>query len=260
MKREMLFNTEAELVEAFVDHIAGYAKQRPDRAWTAYPESCGFDLVLHQPSTDIQVGIEAKLTLNAKVLCQILPGDSYSYSDRPGPDYRAVLVGSCQAGLGTIAAHLGITVLHIENRPGWSYRKQKQEWHVTPHLPDEAHYFSVGGWCNWLPARKLSLPEYVPDVAAGKPSPVALTDWKIRAIKLMIILDRDGFITRRHIAALKMSATIWTARFGHLARGEKGYVRYERTPDLRAQHPVNYAQIEADFDRWYPEIEKEIAK
>ncbi len=108
-------------------------------------------------------------------------------------------------------------------------------------------------WPHWLPAKRCPLPEYIPDVTGGHASPIALTAWKIKAIRLMILLDRRGFVTRQDMNALQISAARWTDGYhGFLARdpGRGGYVRCDRTPHLRAQHPVNFAQIEADFAKW----------
>jgi len=54
------FATEADLCAAFLACVPA--------TWQAYPESCGFDIVLAHKETGAQIGIEAKLTLNAKVL------------------------------------------------------------------------------------------------------------------------------------------------------------------------------------------------
>ena len=76
------------------------------------------------------------------------------------------------------------------------------------------------------------------------------------AIKLMIVLDRRGYVTRRDMKALEISATRWTDRYhGFLMPGPSGYVRCNATPDLKAQHPINYAQIEADIDQWASKLD-----
>lgn len=71
----------------------------------------------------------------------------------------------------------------------------------------------------------------------------------------MILLDRRGYVTRHDMKLLQISPSRWTERHaGYLSPDtiKGGYVRNERTPDLKAQHPVNYVQIEADFDKWAP--------
>src|SRR3990172_5352454 len=78
--------TEADLCAAFI------ASATKGKVWTAYPETAGFDILLSRVADNTQIGIQAKLRLNAKGLCQILPHD-YTFGIS-GPDYRAVLVPS----------------------------------------------------------------------------------------------------------------------------------------------------------------------
>lgn len=39
-------------------------------------------------------------------------------------------------------------------------------------------------------------------------------------------------------------------RSGWPVRNEAGWVREPRLPDFRAQHPINWKQIEAAYERW----------
>ena len=247
----MTYATEAEMVQAFVAEVGrknGLAWR--DQKWVVYAETGGFDLLLVEESTGLQVGIEAKLSLNAKVLAQALPQRSY-WADT-GPDYRAVLVPSqkCQHHMTELAAALGITVITI--RPS-EHRYGDQVSIINPtHLPsqDFSHDY---GWFAFVPAQRVTLPEYIPDVSGGHAAPVALTIWKIKAIKLMVLLDRRGYVTRHDMKLLQISPSRWTDRTsGYLSPDpiKGGYVRNGLTPDLKAQHPVNYVEIEADFDKW----------
>lgn len=242
--RTIKFESEAALVAEFcanVERLNGLKNSWTVRKWTAYHETGGFDLVLVD-DLGVQIGIEAKLSLNNLVLAQALP--CYS-GDYPGPDYRAVLVpdNGVQTSLEPIARACGLTV--IRQRKGGSFQ---------PSLPDEdGSRWALTHWFPRLPIARLALPEYVPDVIGGKASPVALTHWKIKAIKLMIILDRRGYVTRQDMKFLDLSPSRWTAWDGFLKPTETGYVRSRRTPDFKAQHPKNYRQIAEDFDKWCPE-------
>src|SRR5690606_31126666 len=142
----------------------------------------------------------------------------------------------------------------VQREKGW--RDRVDIWLSPTNLPDEqGHDWDVRGWFPWLPAKRCKLPDYIPDVGAGTPAAVALTAWKIKATELMILLDRRGYVTRRDMKLLGISPTRWTdAYHGFLTADpiKGGYVRHASTPDLRAQHPVNYGQIEADFDTWAP--------
>lgn len=250
MKREPIFSSEAELVACFsaeIERMNGLTHFKHP-IWTLYHETAGWDL-LAVDEQGTQVGIEAKLSLNAKVLEQALPG---RWSDRPGPDFRAVLVpqDGLQAHLTRIAAHLGISIITVYQ--DGSGRRNGVRFNPS-RLPDEDGYdWDLKDWFPWCPAERCKLPDYVPDVTGGHSAPVKLTQWKIAAIKLMIVLERQGCVTRADMKALQISPTRWTDHWhGFLVPGpDGGYVRCDRTPDLRAQHPTNWAQIEADFPEW----------
>lgn len=232
------FATEAEMISVWLTEI----KRRDRREnWTVYPETAGWDLLLAHKG-GWQLGIEAKLSLNAKVIDQALDG-AHKYYRCDGPDFRGVLVpdGKVQLHLGRICRAIGICVLTV-------HRPERGVYRAT-NLPDEDSPWC--DWPNWMPGERCPLPDYIPDVAGGCSSPVQLTAWKVKAIKLMIILERRGFVTRRDMKALAISPTRWCCSWsGYLDRSADGYVRNKRTPNLRAQHPVNYIQIEADFAEW----------
>lgn len=251
-----LFARETDLVAAFVECLGkpprNWGRVPPiGDGWTAYHETAGWDILLANTANGLQLGIEAKLTFNPKVLDQALTGLKYARSD--GPDYRAVLVprDACQQHMHRIATHLGIAVITIgrdEDQSGFD---------MYPHeLPIENQFYWQDLWPSWLPLRRHPLPDYVPDVSGGAAAPVALTPWKVKAIKLMILLERNGSVSRSDMKALDISPTRWTDRYhGFLDPSPEGYVRSDRTPDLKAQHPKNWAEIEADFDAWNPEKE-----
>lgn len=257
MSKAPEFEKEADVVAAFVAHVEGWNENRNRKTskWTIYPETAGWDLLLVDEA-GVQIGIEAKLSLNAKVICQALP-DSH-WSQGKGPDYRAVLVPGkgCQGHFHPIAFALGLTVIEVSASPyDWRGRRHLQ---INPNgLPDEhsGWDYDLRHWVSWLPEQRCALPDYVPDVQGGKPCPVALTAWKIKAIKLLILLERRGGVTRRDMNHLGISHSRWTdAYHGFLTPDRiKGlYVRCDRTPDLQAQHPTNWQQIEADFAKWAP--------
>lgn len=241
------FTSEADLVAAFcmgVERHNDNPNLGPRPKWTAYHETAGWDLLL-VATTGAQIGIEAKRVLNAKVLSQAIP----SYAAE-GPDFRAVLVPSDgrHADIKTLANALGLTVITAQSYTGTD---GVEVHYFNPELPDEASKYGRDQWHPWYPAERCVLPDYIPDVMGGKAAPVALTPWKINAIKLVILLDRVGVVTRRDMRALGVAEGRWTAAsYGFLSPRDGGYVRNERTPDFRTQHPVNYAQIEADWEKW----------
>lgn len=250
MSKSQHFPTEAALVAKFCELVAARSEREPK--WTPYHETGGWDVLL-VGADGTQIGIEAKLSLNAKVIEQALPQSRWS--DAIGPDCRAVLVPEegLQNHLAEICHHLGIVVISVSARENW--RKTGFTFDFSPRLPDVNSRWDCRDWPDWLPAERHKLPEYVPDVIGGHASPLTLSQWKIRAIKLLILLDRYGVVTRKDMKALDLSPTRWTAAYhGFLDRTPEGYVRSARTPDLKAQHPVNWAQIEADFDTWAPKV------
>lgn len=241
------FATEAELVAAFCE----WQQARRD-PWTVYHETAGWDLLLVHPVSGVQIGIEAKLTLNAKVVSQGLARSNDAYRDT-GPHYRAVLVPEkgIQRHMAEICHHVGLTVLTVFGYKKW--RREDVEWQCNAYsMPDE-YNAADHRWHNWCPTKPEPLPDYVPDVSGGKASPVALTQWKIKAIKLLILLERRGVVHRSDMKALQISPTRWTDHYyGFLAATPNGYVACDRTPDLKTQHPRNWSEIEADFDTWNP--------
>lgn len=268
------FASEAELVAKFIElveaengRVVELRARHPDddrwggSCWTVYPETCGFDLVLVNRETGMQIGIEAKLSLNAKALCQAVQG-AHEYHSTAGPDYRAVLVPGVgkQAGMGTLAAYLGVTVITVRAEMDWDGKVSG--WRFQPDLPDGKYlYFENRCWYPWVPGEPMKLPAYVPDTVAGVKSPHMLTQWKIAAIKLLILLDRRGYVTRRDMKALEISPTRWCDRFyGYLVPDEKNgrytsYVAGKRTPDFKSQHPRNWAEIEDDWEIWSAGLE-----
>lgn len=241
------YENEAALVADFVEqlHKSQNTRQTANRkkhGWTVYPETNDYDLfMVHE--NGFQLGLEAKMSLNAKCIDQALNGQHYER----GPDYRGVLVpqGKVQLHLGNICQAVGLGVIQCKPVDRHGYGSYFD-------LPTQESRYSSRQWPAWCPAERLPVPDYVPDVEAGHACPVQLTDWKIRAIKLVIVLDAKGFVTRKDMKALGISPTRWTDHsYGMLAVSNKGeYVRCKRTPDFRQQHPVNFVQIEKDVKKW----------
>lgn len=239
---------EAELVADFTEHAKA-------AGWLVYAETCSWDLLLVRPEDGFQIGIEAKMSLNATVVCQVLSRESH-YDRGHGPDCWAVLVPRVKTvnGMQTICRHLSIVV--IEGlAPGQNYYgRAKLGPTFTPELPTRKERWSIGselardGWPERCPDKRHTLPDYIPDVTGGHASPIALTDWKIRAIKIAIVLERRGYVTRPDFKALGVDASRWTQFW--LKSGGGGRWLSDGEPDFKAQHPTNYEQIAADWDVW----------
>lgn len=244
---------ESDLCRDFIDVVA------KEGDWVCYPETAGFDILLRRKADDIQIGVEAKLKLNGKVVAQALPEHIRLIHDFRGPDYRAVLVPEyATSDLAPICEALGITVIVVRRQ----FLTDKWNSPIWPPLPKPGQWYAYGGegdWFDWCPSERCRLPDYVPDVRAGDSAPVKLSDWKIRAIKLSILLDQRP-VTRRDFKALGLSPSRWTDPYaGWLVKSDRGYMRGKHCPDFRAQHPKNYAEIEADKPKWAALFPKELA-
>ena len=228
-----IFKSEAELCSAFIQWASR-------EGWRCYPETAGFDILLVD-ANGWQIGIEAKLRMNLKVISQALP----KYSAEIGPDHRAVLVPSLQSELREICGYLGIEIFYCVTR--------------NTDRRSSLHYFSRDTrWLHdamfdWNPRQRCGVPEYMPDVPAGVPSPVQLTSWKIAALKVLARLEISGWITRKEISIFGIDPRRWTNGDGWLLpfdgdpkRGGR-WRRGERCPKFDQQHPDVYAQIKAEL-------------
>lgn len=274
------FENEAALCSAFIASLPS--------GWTAYPETSGFDILLVRATDGAQVGVEAKKTLNAKVLLQAIEG---MYSRRgiesEGPDFRAALVpmGTAGAEMKRIARYLGVTIIEcrepknfeteIERRAAsygqwhpngvderqaalhrqWAERDVKADWHpFEPELPDHSGYDWRGDWADHCPAKRCKLPDYVPDVTAGASGPSQLSEWKIKAIKICVILEKRGWVSVADFRHVGIDRKRWLDMGWLVGReGFRGhYIAGMHSLDLRRAHPINYGQIEADYEKWKP--------
>lgn len=233
------FESEIELCRKFIESI-------PDK-WVAYPETSGFDILLVHVD-GWQIGVEAKMKLNANVITQIAPNRVQERMNS-GPDYRAILIpaGKKVKHMERIAELLGFTVISMNPESGYGRP-------FFPLLPD----LDVGAiyqeWFDWCPAQRCTVPEYVPDVPAGSSAPIALTQWKIGAIRLAVLMEKRGFITPSDFRHFKISQSRW-AQERWIVRGDSRgiWIPGRGMPDFRSQHPQNYQQIEDDFENWNPD-------
>lgn len=243
-KAPKAFASEVELCSAFIAALP--------KGWTPYAESCGWDILLVRDADGLQIGIEAKMRLNADVITQAMETDCASAYGRAGPDCRAVLVPESTAGFGAIAKVLGITILTLQRSHAYSdQRRVIYPWLPCERDPHARSWVWERDWFDLCPIERHKLPEYVPDVAAGASAPVQLTNWKIKAIKVCILLRRRGLVTRADFKHLQLDYRRWVAA-GWLAGGQGGLVIGPYAPPFLEQHPDVAKKIGADFDRWKP--------
>lgn len=268
------FVNEAALCAAFISALP--------EGWTAYPETAGFDILLVRAADGAQIGVEAKMTLNAKVLLQAVEGIYSGHgSERDGPDFRAALVpaGTAGAELSSIARKLGVVVIecsdaeardkhiarYISQYDGWGHKldpayirkraeaSADQEFpKFKPALPALGGYDWRGSWFDFCPMKRCKLPEYVPDVTAGASGPSQLSEWKIKAIKIALILERRGWVCAADFKAISIDRKRWLDMGWIRATATRGRYEAGLPMGLRAQHPINYEQIAADYEKWAP--------
>lgn len=229
MRKKHSFGSEAALCQAFLRDLL--------RGWTPYPEIGGFDILLSRDADGFQIGIQAKLRINAKVFAQAVEGSSYAV-DRPCPDCIAVLVPASEIAreFGLIAAYTGVTIIRMSGV-------------ANPGLPNIASRWVNDDWRELCPARRIVLPDYVPlDVIPGRPSPISLSPWKVSALRLEALIEEKGHLTRADFKAARMDHRRWISpEQGWLERRDGVFVKGAAFPNFAAQHPIVFEQIKADL-------------
>ena len=152
MLEKQPIKTEAELCASFIQSMNKQAD------WTCYPEAAGFD-ILAVHTSGRQIGIEAKMSLNAKVADQILPKDYENFYGRPGPDHRLVIVGKvsdASHGICRMLELLGVPVL----LPRWMHRgSEKSGWEFELRCEQ-----SRSGWAFFANEEYLHLFDWKGDI------------------------------------------------------------------------------------------------
>jgi hypothetical protein len=151
--------------------------------WIVYPEQGGWDLLLVRNS--IQVGIQAKLRANIKLLSQALVSEEFA-----GPHYRAVAVGNSnyleKEDFAKIAIGLRLIFIDMNIHPDYwlrrvyytdLWKKRIIPWRYYRHYPKQT----------------LWVPNFIPELDAGVPSPRNVSPWKIAAIKLEMVATKKGW-------------------------------------------------------------------
>ncbi|KZL21810.1 hypothetical protein PsAD2_00235 [Pseudovibrio axinellae] len=240
-RSKAVFLSESDMCTHFISKL-------PEE-WIAYPEWANWDILLVRSTDGFQVGIEAKLRLNAKVISQAA---EYAYQiDQPGPDCRAVLIpkGS-NLDFQPVCNLLSLQIIEVDSPDS---KSQKTSSWYRPKLPNANRASSAGNFKEFYPVSRLELPEIIPIVEAGKPAPIKLTPWKIKAIKLDILLKKHGIVTRRLFKALGLSPTLflssgknWMQRCTKRGEWERG----PNFPDLRNGCVENYEELEKRYKAW----------
>lgn len=229
------YKTEAELCAAFGEHAKSHG-------WAVYAETCEWDMLLVGPES-IQVGIQAKMRFNAAVLRQTLP--TQWGMESPGPDFRAILLPSADRDVEECCEAIGIIVFKPYPKYAGLAPEPVIEFHKLDFLTSRWHGEFQRRWNH--PCRH-PLPDYVPDVAAGSPAPIRLTEWKISALRICAEIEVRGGITAKRMRELGCDARRWRQSDWVIPHPEYDGARngeWIAGPNLRfpAQHPDVYKQI-----------------
>jgi hypothetical protein len=219
----MVKKSESDLCENFIGELP------PN--WTAYAETGGWDIVCTNGT--IQVGIQAKLQCNIKVLSQCIERRWLNRGGRratiTGPHFRAALTPQPSSDFQNVASALGVVSLSIHDASI-----------MDIYTPQHWAYIDV--------EQTVPLPEYVPDVKAGASSPLQLTPWKIKALKITALLRKQGYCTSKDFKRIGINSQRFT-QMGW-ARWDKQRRHWLPGPLLEfdKQHPVVFAQIMGESD------------
>ncbi|KAG1395546.1 hypothetical protein G6F59_013976 [Rhizopus arrhizus] len=151
---------------------------------------------------------------------------------------------------------LGVQVLvpsdrYRYSRPGEGIQRAVHRSERTDARPWDAAAGALGEWSNsawfdWNPDKRCTLPEIVPKVAAGVPSPIQLTPWKIGALKVLADIELDGFTPAQGVRAHGIDPRRFCASDGWLQQLGDGRWGRGTIPAFDQQHPEAFAQVLAE--------------
>lgn len=178
-RRVLLFDTEAKLCDDFMLRMRR-------NGWAIYAEWADWDFLMVRRG--VQIGVQAKLNANVKVLAQALDPDR----SRPGPHVHGILVPDFDDAFRTVASRLHLAVFSPLT--------------LDIALDDDRH-----NWPVWRHPEPHALPDHglVPELRAGHSAPVRMTPNKIRQVKMAMLLREQGYVTSRDFKRLGVSINQW---------------------------------------------------
>jgi hypothetical protein len=180
---------ETDLCQLFID------KARED-GWIVYPEIDYWDILVVDPSNNEQIGIQAKGSLTWKVLSQAIKDRGF------GPHRRAILVPVAENDFQELADSLKLGVYDLRNiLDGDELYEETLKYHIRKPIMEPKY--------KWDTIKPCWLPEIIPDIPAGVPSPRRMTQWRQKALKLCKILRIRGYVTSKDFKNLKLSYNTW---------------------------------------------------
>lgn len=249
MKKPPRYATEADLCADFIAWVKAEAGKLhhgiKTPVWTPYAETADWDILL-VAEDGTQIGVQAKLKFNMKVLHQTIPVSWDAWRDT-GPDYRAILLPENDGMVDDICSALGITAFYATDRSYYGRGEPDHLMEFCPGLSME-HY---RGWHYWSPRKRHELPEFVPDVIAGDSGPVQLTKWKIAALRIVATLEVRGHVTRQDFRTHGIDPRRWMQAGWLVPKSERmqdaGQFVRGAGLDFDRQHPEVYAKVLAEI-------------
>lgn len=183
----MKYSLEKDLCDDFIYFIK-------KSSWKVYAEQNNWDMIIVRGK--IQVGVQAKLIANNKVLIQTLPKLPYTGI---GPTYRIALIAGFtgrtpRARFETrkifysMARHFRVIVIDMSCRnklmTGWDWNLGYKGGKRNLNLK---HY-------NWRPSELEWVPPFIPNFPAGVPSPKHVSKWNLSMLDLRELELERGWI------------------------------------------------------------------
>lgn len=188
------FKTEAALCCEFVE------KARAE-GLVVHAETSAWDLLLVEPRSGVQIGVQAKLRANCDVLAQAIGQADV----KVGPDVHAVLVVDAPPAFMRVATRLRVLVFDaVDLDPAVTLGKRLEAAQLWEH--DER---------AWVP------PVEIMYMTGGHSGPIQITPWKIAALELCSVLRRRGWVSSADFKRLKISSRWWVDGRRPLLRREK---------------------------------------
>ena len=219
------YKTEADLCDAFVATAV-------QAGWQAYPECGNWDILMVRDG--IQVGIEAKLRCNLDVVAQAAKAMGKHHVDLAQPHYRGVLVPMASASLTAVCMPLR---LHR-----WDHR-----WITSVYEPGD---LALREDYLFESPNRIELPEIAIQSGGGRPSPKLMSKWRVQALRVCMVLERQGYLLRSDIIDHGIDPGRWTQYWmipDGKARGPKGRMVNRYVPNPRSNEGMPSAGYEAEM-------------
>lgn len=213
--------------------------------WKIYPEVSNYDLVIVSTTEKYpfkigdQIGIEAKLKPNVKVLSQIIE----KMSDHKGPNWIATLTPYITEEFASVSKFLRISNIFAFDKANDPVSQQKNKLRST-----FKHFSNINRKFYKVP---LWVPDYEIDIEAGAASPKSVSPWKVKAVEFVININKNknGLMTSQDFRDYGVgNYQTWL---------DRGWIKYSGMKDGKHKLWIFTKHPERPDLRW-PEITKSI--